>query len=305
MTQMTTNTDNDIHCNDLTQLSSREQLSALMDGALPADQTRFLLRRLQHDDSLAECWERWRITGETMRGLAPAQRLPADFASRVSAALHGGDIVAEKAASARGTARMPAWLRWSGGAAVAASLAMVALVVRQPAGDPAAATPAVQVASAPAVSAPAAPQLPVPTPEPVVADASELVAAAAVVASTRPLRERASTTARTSRQATQAPQSVAAVQVAPASTDALPMQVPQPEIATRPWPRSVLPQYNTQGALAVGFGDVARTHNPFQQPRLVMVPVASEDAQADAQPQAAVAVDAAADAGNEQQPAQP
>ena len=36
-----------------------------------------------------------------------------------------------------------------------------------------------------------------------------------------------------------------------------------------------------------------------------MVPVASEDAQADAQPQAAVAVDAAADAGNEQQPAQP
>ena len=216
MTPMTTNTDNDIHCNDLTQLSSREQLSALMDGALPADQTRFLLRRLQHDDSLAECWERWRITGETMRGLAPAQRLPADFASRVSAALHGGDIVAEKAASARGTARMPAWLRWSGGAAVAASLAMVALVVRQPVGDPAAATPAVQVASAPAVSAPAAPQLPVPTPEPVVADASELVAAAAVVASTRPLRERASTTARTSRQATQAPQSVVAVQVAPA-----------------------------------------------------------------------------------------
>ena len=74
---------------DLTQLSSREQLSALMDGALPADQTRFLLRRLQHDDSLAECWERWRLSAEVMRGLAPAQRLPADFASRVSASLRG------------------------------------------------------------------------------------------------------------------------------------------------------------------------------------------------------------------------
>ena len=43
------NTDTDRHCIDLTQLSSREQLSALMDGALPADQTRFLLRRLRHD----------------------------------------------------------------------------------------------------------------------------------------------------------------------------------------------------------------------------------------------------------------
>ena len=56
--------------NDLTQLSSREQLSALMDGALPPDQTRFLLRRLQHDAPLAESWERWRLAGETMRGLA-------------------------------------------------------------------------------------------------------------------------------------------------------------------------------------------------------------------------------------------
>ena len=61
--------------NDLTQLSSREQLSALMDGALPADQTRFLLRRLQHDAPLAECWQRWRLAGEVMP--------PEAFAGRV------------------------------------------------------------------------------------------------------------------------------------------------------------------------------------------------------------------------------
>jgi len=78
---MSMNTEN--AANDLTQLSSREQLSALMDGALPPDQTRFLLRRLQHDAPLAECWERWRLAGEAMRGLAPTQRLPPDFASRV------------------------------------------------------------------------------------------------------------------------------------------------------------------------------------------------------------------------------
>ena len=67
------NIDNDIQSNDLTQLSSREQLSALMDGALPEDQTRFLLRRLQHDAELAGSWDRWRTAGEVMRGLAPAR----------------------------------------------------------------------------------------------------------------------------------------------------------------------------------------------------------------------------------------
>ena len=101
--------------NDLTQLSSREQLSALMDGALPPDQTRFLLRRLQHDAPLAESWERWRLAGETMRGLAPAQRLPADFALRVGAALRGEDAPAMRS----GGKRMPTWLRWGGGAAMA------------------------------------------------------------------------------------------------------------------------------------------------------------------------------------------
>ena len=34
---MNTPADNDLHTQDLTQMSSREQLSALMDGALPAD----------------------------------------------------------------------------------------------------------------------------------------------------------------------------------------------------------------------------------------------------------------------------
>ena len=82
-------TETDRHCIDLTQLSSREQLSALMDGALPEDQTRFLLRRLQHDAELAANWERWRIAGDAMRGIAPTQHLPVDFAQRVAASLHG------------------------------------------------------------------------------------------------------------------------------------------------------------------------------------------------------------------------
>ena len=132
--------------NDLTQLSSREQLSALMDGALPPDQTRFLLRRLQHDAPLAESWERWRLAGETMRGLAPAQRLPADFALRVGAALRGEDAPAMRS----GGKRMPTWLRWGGGAAMAASLAVVALIARQPDIEAPSASPPVQLAASPA-----------------------------------------------------------------------------------------------------------------------------------------------------------
>ncbi|MFN7137618.1 MAG: RseA family anti-sigma factor, partial [Thermomonas sp.] len=61
---METTPDTDRHCIGLTQLSSREQLSALMDGMLPEDQTRFLLRRLQHDAELAGSWERWRIASD-------------------------------------------------------------------------------------------------------------------------------------------------------------------------------------------------------------------------------------------------
>ena len=103
------NDDTTLHAKDLTQLSSREQLSALMDGALPPDETRFLLRRLQHDASLAECWERWRLTGEVMRGLAPAQRLPADFAGRVANALHGGEVAPRQVA----LTHTSAWWRWA------------------------------------------------------------------------------------------------------------------------------------------------------------------------------------------------
>ena len=123
-----TDMNTDHAANDLTQLSSREQLSALMDSALPADQTRFLLRRLRHDEALAGCWERWRIAGETLRGLAPAQRLPADFAARVAAALHEAPQVAMPAARNAGA---PSWVRWGVGGAMAASLAMVALMAGQ------------------------------------------------------------------------------------------------------------------------------------------------------------------------------
>lgn len=257
--------DTDRHSNDLTQLSSREQLSALMDGALPADQTRFLLRRLQHDESLAASWERWRIAGEAMRGLAPTQRLPADFARRVSASLHDGASVEELAPVA--TVRSPGWVRWAGGAAVAASVAMVALLAVRPVGVPeGATTPQVAAASA---AEPAAPSLAAVEALPQPAGVAETPAAVppatvAVALATRPSPRGRPAQAGVKRQS---PAPVAAGQV-PAVAAVL---APSP-IVTRPWPRAVLPQY-ADGGLAVGFGDgAAAVANPFQQPQLTMVP---------------------------------
>ena len=275
--------DTTLRANTLTQLSSREQLSALMDGALPPDETRFLLRRLQHDASLAECWQRWRLGGEVMRGLAPAQRLPADFASRVALALQQ-DGQAPLVASSRD--RKPAWLRWGGGAAMAASLAVVVgFMARQPVVEAAddAAPPLVAAASA---TDPVVPSQPVPsTPPPISGATDTLVAATAIAAAARPVRNR------------DAARNVAASRIAPAAVRergtravaaaTLPIPVPQPDIVTRPWPRSVLPQYAGNNALTVGFGEHARDaapYNPFQSPALAEIapPAAAQTAPADA-----------------------
>lgn len=263
MTQDTT-----LHANTLTQLSSREQLSALMDGALPADETRFLLRRLQHDAPLAECWERWRLTGEVMRGLAPAQRLPADFAARVALALQQDG---QPAATAVSRARRPLWLRWGGGAAIAASLAVVVgFVARQPAVDPA--TNAPPLVAAASIPDPVAPAQPAPSAPPPSAAGDSVVAATAIAAAARPLRTRDA--ARNTASARVAPRPVREG-AGQAIAAALPIDVPQPDIVTRPWPRSVLPQYAGNNALTVGFGDHARAaapYNPFQSPALAEIP---------------------------------
>ena len=284
--------------NDLTQLSSREQLSALMDGALPPDQTRFLLRRLQHDAPLAESWERWRLAGETMRGLAPAQRLPADFALRVGAALRGEDAPAMRS----GGKRMPTWLRWGGGAAMAASLAVVALIARQPDIEaPSASTP-VQLAASPvpAVEAPVVPAPATQAPQGAGDAVQPLIAASAVVASVRPQRDRAAGQSREAErlQAAVVRNDRAQLQAAVASND---LPIPQPDIVTRPWPRSVLPQY-ASGGLAVGFGEHARgatAYNPFQSQADIgnLPPLANVEA-----PQGTQATGADADPQREPQP---
>lgn len=121
-----------------------QQLSALVDGDLPADEARFLLRRLQHDEELATCLERWQLCGDVLRGQASAPA-PAGFAERVALAVAAEPALAAATRYAPGRGRL---VRWGGGA-LAASVAAIALfVARQQAPEEVASEPAPAVAAA-------------------------------------------------------------------------------------------------------------------------------------------------------------
>ncbi|RMH93039.1 hypothetical protein EBB59_07435 [Lysobacter pythonis] len=182
----------------------REQLSALLDGELEAEQARFLLRRLQHDGELAGDLARWQIAGDALRGRAEAPA-PIGFAEAVAARIAAeaspampADAPPAVAARRAGAAAMPtvtarpaprhARWRWFGGGALAASLAFASLLLIRPA------TLVEPVASpAPAVAAQGAPAAVQPgrvaesTPRIAVAD----VTAAQALTEDAPVRPRA------------------------------------------------------------------------------------------------------------------
>lgn len=127
----------------------REHLSALMDGELARDQTRFLLRRITPGDESSQCWERYHLVRQTLRRQHVAMP-QAGFAEAVMARVVGVE------APQRGSGP---WLRWGAGGAVAASVAMAALMITRPAEDLSLGQPAVAAriqpatpATAPAVS---------------------------------------------------------------------------------------------------------------------------------------------------------
>lgn len=104
-----------------------EQLSALMDGELERDQTRFLLKRLESDDGLSLRWARYHVARQSLRRQEVVV-LSDDFASRVMARLESETTVQHR--------HMAPWLRWGAGGAIAASVAVMALVLTRPDGAP-------------------------------------------------------------------------------------------------------------------------------------------------------------------------
>lgn len=104
-----------------------EQLSALMDGELERDETRFLLKRLATDQELPLRWGRYHVVRQTLRRQDLTALTPG-FAAAVMARL---DL--EPGVQTHATAT---WLRWGAGGAIAASVAVAALVLTRPAGMP-------------------------------------------------------------------------------------------------------------------------------------------------------------------------
>jgi len=263
----------------------RQQLSAMLDGALSPDAARFMLRRLQHDIELASCWERWQVCGDVLRGQRNAL-LPADFAQCVARALaneHTAPAVTTIAAK-------PRWARWGGGAALAASVAVAALfVVRQTpsAVDPATVAPATQIVAAssptPAtgVEIPTpVPEAPAPSPQPAAPDTAAQFAATAVAVAEVPRRAAARRSRgqsqraaiRTPARTSEAPAVVAVANtpvLAPAMSNAAanvdPFGAQALTAPSRPWPRAILPNFPATGALTVDYGNSgASSFYPFE-----------------------------------------
>lgn len=247
---------------------NRRQLSAMLDGELSTDQARFMLRRLQHDAELAECWERWQVCGDILRGRGHAL-LPGDFSRRVAMAIAASETAAAPVAAAgreAAPARRPQRLvRWGGGA-LAASVALVALFMARQMPDPQA--PELAEAASAARSAPVLvqdaqsaplladagedlPAAPVPVPAPSQDDdakgAAGLLAAAAPAALAvaevpRRAAERGSTRSQSQRVGARRSQAAADARVAaavaptpaPAPTPAVVPQAASPAVAQLP-----------------------------------------------------------------------
>jgi sigma-E factor negative regulatory protein RseA len=106
-----------------------EQISALMDGELERDETRFLLKRLPGDHALGARWSRYHVARQALRRQHIAAMTPG-FAEAVMAKIDAGPQALEQRAVVN-------WLRWGAGGAIAASVAVAALVVTRPTGEPA------------------------------------------------------------------------------------------------------------------------------------------------------------------------
>lgn len=113
----------------MTSPSHREDLSALIDGALGRSESAFLLRRLEHDGELRESYACWHLIGDCLRGSRSMMPAPDALAERVRQAI---------AAEAVPRRQLPwqAGMRWAAGFATAAVVAASAFWYVQPGQDP-------------------------------------------------------------------------------------------------------------------------------------------------------------------------
>lgn len=268
--------------------SHREQLSAMMDGALSADESKFLLRRMEHDDALADCWERWQFLGDALRGQT-GRALPADFSRRVGRAIADGlaDGIENQppfAVAAHGNMRGPL-LRWGGGAALAASVALAALIGTRMLSVPGQTTSAVETTAPAAVRMSTLPEPSIPMLVPISAvagvppqpttsapaeslmvQAGSAAMLAAVAGASDRRRSHPRILARAEATAAIAASTHAAATARTAEAASVAIQgsnvAVQAEMMPKPWPRALVPGAAVTGEVTAGF-EGSPTLQPF------------------------------------------
>jgi sigma-E factor negative regulatory protein RseA len=135
--------------------SVNEQLSACLDGELPAAELDLLLKRMSREEALGRTASRYSAIGAALREQqGPIASI--DFAARVAQAVAQEEVAPAPQFGAR-TARFDRrrWLRPALSAAMAAGIATFAvLIVNRP--DPGAPQPVAEVPAVPQYSAPVA-----------------------------------------------------------------------------------------------------------------------------------------------------
>jgi sigma-E factor negative regulatory protein RseA len=104
---------------------TREHLSALVDGEISRDTSRFLVKRLGVDEQLRDTWTRYHLVRDCLRH-QDGSIAGEDLCARVSSALvDDAPAKAPRAVSAK-------WLKPFAGLAIAASVALMAIVTVGP-----------------------------------------------------------------------------------------------------------------------------------------------------------------------------
>jgi sigma-E factor negative regulatory protein RseA len=138
-----------------------EQLSALIDGELPAAETALLLKRLEREPALRERLARYHACGATLRGGRVGVRT--DFSLKLSAVLEAEPCHATSAPRAAARAlSLGRYLKPLAGLAVAAAVAGIAILVLGRPGTPA--PPAAELARLAPPRPTAAAATPAPSP---------------------------------------------------------------------------------------------------------------------------------------------
>lgn len=270
----------------------RETLSALFDGELQADARRFALKRLDHDAGWREACGRWQLIGDALRGEVTAAA-PSYFAAGVMRAL-ASDQAAHVAAPAGSPAGGAAYMQasrwpWIGGAALAASVAMAAMLVVRPFSQQAPAASGASIAAGPASTSSRSPTV---VPE-TIAPAIEAASASTTRLAEATPRQGGGSLATQTNAALRRPsramapaielpvdeppanepaanEPATAVAAAIPETAHRPFHPPADTITTRPWPRAVLPGAPAAGGFTVGLGSNTAPSPSFYpfEPRL-------------------------------------